>query len=34
METGFARGNQPVRLLGVGVRLGEAASVEQLTPVR
>ncbi len=30
METGFARGNQPVRLLGVGVRLGEAASVEQM----
>jgi DNA polymerase-4 len=31
METGFARGNQPVRLLGVGVRLGEAASIEQLS---
>jgi DNA polymerase-4 len=30
METGFARGNQPVRLLGVGVRLGEAATVEQM----
>jgi DNA polymerase-4 len=30
METGFARGNQPVRLLGVGVRLGEAASIEQM----
>jgi DNA polymerase-4 len=30
METGFARGNQPVRLLGVGVRLGEAASLEQM----
>ena len=25
METGFARGNQPVRLLGLGVRLGDAA---------
>jgi DNA polymerase-4 len=31
METGFARGQQPVRLLGVGVRLGEAASVEQMS---
>jgi DNA polymerase-4 len=31
METGFARGNQPVRLLGVGVRLGEAASLEQMS---
>jgi DNA polymerase-4 len=31
METGFARGNQPVRLLGVGVRLGEAESLEQLS---
>ena len=31
METGFARGNQPVRLLGVGVRLGEAASIEQMS---
>lgn len=30
METGFARGNQPVRLLGVGVRLGEAVSLEQM----
>jgi DNA polymerase-4 len=30
METGFARGNQPVRLLGVGVRLGEAAAGDQL----
>lgn len=30
METGFARGNQPVRLLGVGVRLGEAVSIEQM----
>jgi DNA polymerase-4 len=30
METGFARGSQPVRLLGVGVRLGEAESVGQL----
>jgi DNA polymerase-4 len=31
METGFARGIQPVRLLGVGVRLGEAAPLEQLS---
>lgn len=31
METGFARGHQPVRLLGVGVRLGAAASFEQMT---
>jgi DNA polymerase-4 len=31
MEIGFARGNQPVRLLGVGVRLGEAAPLEQLS---
>jgi DNA polymerase-4 len=31
METGFARGKQPVRLLGLGVRLGEAASLEQLS---
>ena len=31
METGFARGNQPVRLLGAGVRLGEADSIEQLS---
>jgi DNA polymerase-4 len=31
METGFARGNQPVRLLGAGVRLGEAESIEQLS---
>lgn len=30
METGYARGNQPVRLLGAGVRLGEAESIEQL----
>jgi DNA polymerase-4 len=30
METGFARGHQPVRLLGVGVRLGEAAAGDQL----
>jgi DNA polymerase-4 len=30
METGFARGNRPVRLLGVGVRLGEAVSLEQM----
>jgi len=26
LETGYARGNQPVRLLGLGVRLGEVAS--------
>ena len=26
LETGYARGKQPVRLLGLGVRLGEAAS--------
>jgi DNA polymerase-4 len=31
METGFARGGQPVRLLGVGVRLGEAENLEQLS---
>jgi DNA polymerase-4 len=30
METGFARGNRPVRLLGLGVRLAEAQSLEQL----
>ena len=30
METGFARGNQPIRLQGVGVRLGEADTVEQM----
>ncbi|MDQ1830829.1 DNA polymerase IV [Massilia scottii] len=31
METGYARGRQPVRLLGVGVRLGEAENLEQLS---
>jgi DNA polymerase-4 len=31
METGYLRGNQPVRLLGVGVRLGEAENLEQLS---
>ncbi|NHZ33060.1 DNA polymerase IV [Massilia rubra] len=31
METGYARGMQPVRLLGVGVRLGEAENLEQLS---
>jgi DNA polymerase-4 len=31
METGYLRGKQPVRLLGVGVRLGEAANLEQLS---
>jgi DNA polymerase IV len=31
METGFARGKLPVRLLGVGVRLGEAESLDQLS---
>ena len=31
METGYRRGGQPVRLLGLGVRLGEAAKLEQLT---
>ena len=30
METGFARGNQSVRLLGVGVRLGDAETAEQM----
>jgi DNA polymerase-4 len=30
METGFGRGKQPVRLLGAGVRLGEAESIEQM----
>ena len=30
-DTGFARGNLPVRLLGVGVRLGDAGSDEQMT---
>lgn len=31
METGWQRASRPVRLLGVGVRLGDAANVEQLT---
>ncbi len=31
LETGFLRKNRPVRLLGVGVRLGEEASREQLS---
>jgi DNA polymerase IV len=31
METGFARRPQPVRLLGVGVRLGEEENLEQLS---
>jgi DNA polymerase-4 len=30
METGWARASRPVRLLGVGVRLGESETVEQL----
>ncbi|HEX9172314.1 MAG TPA: DNA polymerase IV [Telluria sp.] len=30
METGWSRGNQPVRLLGLGVRLGETENVDQL----
>jgi DNA polymerase-4 len=30
METGWARGSQPVRLLGLGVRLGESDNVDQL----
>jgi DNA polymerase-4 len=31
METGYLRGKQPVRLLGVGVRLGEADHLAQLS---
>jgi DNA polymerase-4 len=31
METGYLRGQRPVRLLGVGVRLGEAETLDQLT---
>jgi len=31
METGWLRASRPVRLLGVGVRLGETETVEQLT---
>jgi DNA polymerase-4 len=30
METGFLRGNGPVRLLGLGVRLGDSERLEQL----
>jgi DNA polymerase-4 len=30
METGWSRGSQPVRLLGLGVRLGESENVDQL----
>jgi DNA polymerase-4 len=31
METGWLRASRPVRLLGVGVRLGESETVEQLS---
>jgi DNA polymerase-4 len=31
MEAGWLRGSQPVRLLGLGVRLGETENVEQLS---
>lgn len=31
METAYLRGQRPVRLLGVGVRLGEAGKLDQLT---
>jgi DNA polymerase IV len=31
METGYLRASQPVRLLGLGVRLGEAENLEQLS---
>jgi DNA polymerase-4 len=31
IETGYLRGNLPVRLLGLGVRLGEAAQLDQLS---
>lgn len=31
METGYQRGQRPVRLLGVGVRLGEVEKLDQLT---
>jgi DNA polymerase IV len=31
METGFLRGKQAVRLLGLGVRLGESENLEQLS---
>lgn len=30
LDTGFLRGNQPVRLLGLGVRLGDGERLEQL----
>jgi DNA polymerase-4 len=30
METGWQRASRPVRLLGVGVRLGETENIEQL----
>ena len=30
LETGWLRAGRPVRLLGVGVRLGESEQVEQL----
>jgi DNA polymerase-4 len=30
MEMGWLRASRPVRLLGVGVRLGETENVEQL----
>jgi DNA polymerase-4 len=30
METGWLRASRPVRLLGVGVRLGETENIEQL----
>jgi DNA polymerase-4 len=31
METGWQRASRPVRLLGVGVRLGDTENVEQLS---
>jgi DNA polymerase-4 len=31
METGWLRASRPVRLLGVGVRLGDTENVEQLS---
>jgi len=31
METGYLRASRPVRLLGVGVRLGELENLEQLS---
>jgi DNA polymerase-4 len=30
LETGFKRGRQPVRLLGVGIRLGDDGNEHQL----